>query len=107
MLDDVAVYRAIKNGACNIFHGCVHNVLYEKSSEILKGLYKSASFVVQAIAYTKNGKYISHMSDLLQVLDQNDKVIIETFLRLKNGDLLDLEETSEALFLWAKSVINQ
>ena len=41
-----AVDGAIKIGACNIYHGCVHNMLYEKSEEVLKGLYKSASFVV-------------------------------------------------------------
>ena len=50
MVDENAVNRAIKIGACNIFHGCVHNMLHEKSEDILRGLYKSASFVVQAIA---------------------------------------------------------
>ena len=28
MIDETAVNRAIKIGACNIFHGCVHNMLY-------------------------------------------------------------------------------
>ena len=49
VVDETAVNRAIKIGACNIYHGCVHNMLHEKSEDILKGLYKSASFVVQAI----------------------------------------------------------
>ena len=40
VIDDEAVNRAIKIGACNIYHGCVHNMLYEKDKEILKGLYK-------------------------------------------------------------------
>ena len=30
LLDETAVNRAIKIGACNIFHGCVHNMLHEK-----------------------------------------------------------------------------
>ena len=51
LLDKVAVERAIKIGACNIYHGCVHNMLHEKSEDILRDLYKSASFVVQAIAF--------------------------------------------------------
>ena len=38
VVDDVAVNRAIKNGACNIYHGCVHNMLHEMSEDILKGL---------------------------------------------------------------------
>jgi hypothetical protein len=49
VIDESAVSRAIKIGACNIYHGCVHNMLHEKSEDILRGLYKSASFVVQAI----------------------------------------------------------
>ena len=51
VIDGAAVDRAIKIGACNIYHGCVHNMLHEKSDDILHGLYKSASFVVQAIAF--------------------------------------------------------
>ena len=51
VIDKAAVDRAIKIGACNVYHGCVHNMLYEKSEDILRGLYKSASFVVQAIAF--------------------------------------------------------
>ena len=31
VIDENAVSRAIKIGACNIFHGCVHNMLYEKA----------------------------------------------------------------------------
>ena len=53
VIDESAVNRAIKIGVCNIYHGCVHNMLHEKSEDILKGLYKSASFVVQAIALCK------------------------------------------------------
>ena len=48
-INEEAVKRAIKIQVCNIFHGSVHNMLYEKDPEILKGLYKSASFVIQAI----------------------------------------------------------
>ena len=48
IVDKSDVDRAIKIGACNIYHGCVHNMLHEKSEDILRGLYKSASFVVQA-----------------------------------------------------------
>ena len=52
------VDRAVKIGVCNIYHGCVHNMLHEKSEEILKSLYKSASFVLQAMLFKRTGKYI-------------------------------------------------
>ena len=63
LLDKVAVERAIKIGACNIYHGCVHNILHEKSEDILRDLYKSASFVAQAIAFKQTGNYISHQKN--------------------------------------------
>ncbi len=58
LIDDTALNRAIKTGVCNIYHGCVHNMLYDKSEDILKGLYKAASFVVQAIYFKQTGHYI-------------------------------------------------
>ena len=100
-VDDDAIARAIKMGACNIYHGCVHNMLYEKSEEILKGLYKAASFVVQAIAYQKNGQYIRKQKDLLQAVTDEEKNIIETFLYLKNRGEVAFQRMSEDLFIWS------
>ena len=107
LIDDTAVDRAIKIGVCNIFHSCVHNMLYEKSEEILKGLYKSASFVVQAICFKQTGKYISRQKDLLSIVSSDERVIIETFLRLRNDGMIDFDEMSEVLFIWAKKWINK
>ncbi len=105
IIDETAVNRAIKIGACNIFHGCVHNMLYEKSDEILQGLYKSASFVVQAICFKQTGNYISHQKDLLQVVGADERVIVETFLNLKNGGMVNFQEMSEILFIWCQKWI--
>ena len=105
LIDESAVNRAIKIGACNIFHGCVHNMLYEKSEDILRGLYKSASFVVQAIAFKETGNYISHQKDLLQVVSSAEQAIVETFLTLKNGGTVDFKLMSEILFAWSKQWI--
>ena len=107
MVDENAVNRAIKIGACNIFHGCVHNMLHEKSEDILRGLYKSASFVVQAIAYKQTGNYIKHQRDLLKVVSFDERSIIETFISLKNGDVADFDLMSEKLFNWSKKWISE
>ena len=107
LLDKVAVERAIKIGACNIYHGCIHNMLYEKSEDILRGLYKSASFVVQAIVFNQTGNYIRHQKELLKVVSSDERSIVETFLNLKNGGTADFNLMSEALFAWAKKWINE
>ena len=107
VVDESAVNRAIKIGACNIFHGCVHNMLYEKSENILRGLYKSASFVVQAIAFKQTGNYISHQKELFQIVSSDERVIVETFLKLKNGGVADFNLMSETLFAWSKKWISE
>ena len=104
-IDGAAVDRAIKIGACNVYHGCVHNMLHEKSEDILRGLYKSASFVVQAIAFKQTGKYIKHQKDLLGVVSADERKIVETFLKLKKGDAVEFDTISEELFVWAKKWI--
>ena len=104
-IDCSAVNRAIKIGACNIFHGCVHNMLYEKSEDILKGLYKSASFVVQAICFKESGKYITKQKDLLCNVSDDEKIIVDTFIKLKNGGSVEFDKMSEILFEWSRSQI--
>ena len=105
IVDDSAVNRAIKIGACNIYHGCVHNMLHEKSDDILRGLYKSASFVVQAIAFKRTAKYIKHQSELRNIVSNDERVIVDTFLDLKNGGTVDFNLMSETLFDWSKKWI--
>ena len=106
-VDESAVNRAIKIGACNIYHGCVHNMLHEKNEDILRGLYKSASFVVQAIAFKQTGNYIRSQKDLLPVVSSDERVIVETFSDLKNGGTADFKLMSETLFAWSRKWISE
>ena len=105
VIDESAVNRAIKIGACNIYHSCVHNMLHEKSDDILRGLYKSASFVVQAIAFKRTAKYIKHQSELRNIVSNDERVIVDTFLDLKNGGAVEFNSMSETLFNWSKKWI--
>ena len=105
LVDESAVNRTIKIGACNIYHGCVHNMLHEKSEDILRGLYKSASFVIQAIVFKQTGNYIKYQEELLQAISSNERGVVETFLSLKKGGTVDFIPMSETLFDWSKKWI--
>ena len=107
LIDENAINRAIKIGACNIFHGCVHNMLHEKSEDILRGLYKSASFVVQAIVFKQTGNYIKYQEELHKVVSSDEHEIVENFMNLKNGGTVDFSLMSETLFDWAKKWISE
>lgn len=106
-VDDMAVDRAIKTGVCNIFHACVHNMLHEKSDNILRDLYKSASFVVQAIVFKETGNYIRHQKDLLQSASPDEQFIVDTALKLKSGESVDFFLMSDTLFAWSKKWISK
>lgn len=107
LLDDLAVDRAIKIGLCNIYHGCVHNMLHEKSEEILRDLYKSVSFVVQAIVFRQTGEYIRCQKDLLPIVSSDERAMVEAFLKLKNGGAVDFDFMSEALFVWVQKKLEE
>ena len=102
LIDIATIDRAIKMGVCNIYHGCIHNMLHEKSEQILKGLYKAASFVVQAIVFKQTGNYIKHQSQLLQVASADERLITAIFLNYKNEEAIDFNEASRMLFEWSK-----
>ena len=73
----------------------------------MRGLYKSASFVIQAIVFKQTGKYISHQKDILKIVSPDERVIAETFLKLKNGGAVELGTMSEMLFNWATKWIEK
>ena len=104
LLDVSVIDRAIKIGACNVYHGCVHNMLYEKNDEILRGLYKSAAFVTQAHAFKLTGRYIKKRDELLELPDGE---IVKISSELKNGAKVDFAEMSNKLFEWSKRLINE
>ena len=106
-IEENAVNKAIKSGVCNIYHACVHNLLYEKNENILKELYKSASFVVQAIWYKQSGEYVRHKQDLLNKVHDEEKTIISAFLHIRNSEKIDFELLSNTLFEWSKCWINR
>lgn len=107
LIDDNSIDRAIKTGACTIYHSCIHNMLYEKSYDILKSLYKSAVFVIQAVYFRQTGDYISHIADLIQAVDKNEYDILNTFANIKNGIKFDFQEESELLFKWSGRLIKE
>ena len=54
-LDREDARRAALSGACNIYHGCMHNLLFGRDVSILQGLYKMAAFALRAKAFLGGG----------------------------------------------------
>ncbi|MEZ3496759.1 MAG: nucleotidyltransferase domain-containing protein [Lachnospiraceae bacterium] len=107
-IDRTAVRRSIHSGVCNIYHACVHNSVHERSAEILKGLYKSARFVIQAICFLQTGSYCKEKAFLQQSVSPTERHILETENELKTNPAVtekQFDKYTEILFLWAQKQI--
>lgn len=104
------VRRAVRIGACNIYHMCGHNMVHEKDGELLKALYKSSTFIVQAVFFLQTGTYRKRRTELLSVLQQPEREILESAAALKQHANLakaDFDQLSGQLFRWALRLITE
>ena len=108
IIDENSIYKAEKIGVCNIYHACVHNMVHEKDFTVLKNLYKSAVFVIQAKYYIETKTYIRQKQELLKCVSEPDRGILEYSIKLANSsdaDTYDFTELSDKLFQWAQGLI--
>ena len=110
LLSDISkedIKRAVKIGACGIYHGTVHNLIHEKSVDILKSLYKSAMFTLQAIVYLEKGVFIRKQKDLSEHLSVKNKLITEHRPYLSSNEISDekFTELSDILLKCSSSWI--
>ena len=94
--------RAVRIGACGIYHACAHNRLHEKIEEMLRGLYKSAFFTLRADYFCRTGQFIRNKSELLSLLEGEEREILAAGLENTDGGFA---EQSERLLRWAGSLI--
>ncbi|QNK40735.1 nucleotidyltransferase domain-containing protein [Caproicibacter fermentans] len=102
------VRRAVRIGACNIYHMCGHNTVHERDGKLLKALYKSATFTIQAVSYLQTGTYRKKKTELLPVLQQPEREILETAIALKQQTDIpkaEFDRLSGELFRWASDII--
>lgn len=101
---DEAAAKLVLQNSCLIYHACCHNLLFDEEQAILKELYKTAVFTVQAKYYHVHHIYVSKHSELSNVAIGADKEILETAVKLKRGDKFTAEQLtaySDLLLQWS------
>jgi hypothetical protein len=104
------VRRAIRLGACNIYHICGHNLVHGEKAGTLRALYKSAAFTIQAIYFDQSGEYIGQKADLLLLLQPEEREVLQAGIALKVEPALaedDFDQYADLLFNWAGGVIER
>lgn len=105
---DEAAAKLVMQNSCLIYHACCHNFLFDEDRAILKELYKTAVFTVQAKYYHAHHVYVSKHSELSNVAIGADKEILETAINLKMEDRLTAEQLtaySNLLLQWSSNNI--
>ncbi len=102
--------RAVWAGACNMYHMCAHNMVHEKSPDILRSLYKSAVFTLQAIAFRQTGRYAGRKKELGPLLQPEERRILEAETHCRHCRDLSPEAfaaLSDQLLRWASAWIQR
>lgn len=117
LLDDIIpaiskedVRRAIRMGACNIYHICGHNLVHGKKGGTLRSLYKAATFTIQAIYFDQMGDYIKKKNELMPLLKPEEQEILKAAVALKTKpDITEenFDQATDLLFKWAAGVIGR
>lgn len=108
LFTDADIRRAVRIGACNLYHACSHNFLHARSSDALAALYKAARFTVRMKHFMKTGYYVASMSELDKAATPADKRILDHGRHagsMTDGDAFDL--MSRDLLEWSSALIEE
>ncbi len=103
------VKRAVKMGACNLYHASCHNFLYEKSAENISALCKSAFFILQAKYFLEADEYIGSKRELEKQLTGMDKEVLNMCIERKRKTAIEEAEFTlchEKLISWSSNLIH-
>ena len=102
------IKRAVKIGACNLYHACCHNFIYENKTEILAALYKSAFFILQAKYFYENNQYVGSKAGLAKKLKEKDKEILNICMgreKLSTMNATELTAYSGKIIAWSSELL--
>ena len=106
-LDREDARRAALSGACNIYHGCMHNLLFGRDVSILQGLYKMAAFALRARHFWEVGEYIFRTDDLRARLAPPQALLLDGRAEAQalQDDGAAFEALAQRLLAWAGGTI--
>lgn len=100
-----ALVQSAWSSGCAIYHGCVHNMLYEMSTGILRQLLKNAKFVIQTQICADTGQFPAGSEEMHALADAGQRSVLELFAAAKDGADLPFMEASRVVFSWAQNVV--
>ena len=94
-------------GACAIYHMCVHNMVHERSPDILSGILKQCRFTLTAAVCARTGVYHGSICDLRKAAGRESRIL--DLRGSVNGTGWDdgMDLASSEIIGWASSLISE
>ncbi len=96
----------VRINTANLYHALCHGYLYsEDETAHLAGCYKAVFYILQNLHYLQTGAFAATKRGLLAVLRDEDKAVLETALRLRAEECVDMEEAFSRLLGWCQKTL--
>lgn len=105
-----AVRQAVITGAGTLYHAACHSYLFENAEKNLRGLYKTAFFLLQAKEYLRTGKYYDTKAALLVRLNGEERHILQHGIEMQQErgwtyGREEIEEHYRQLIEWSGALL--
>ena len=98
----------VKLSLNNLYHELCHRYIHadlQKNAARLPGTYKGVFFILQDLHYLRTGVFATNKAELLPLLKEKDRDVLERAMILKNGESFDFQECFELLLTWCQETL--
>lgn len=107
---DQDIYHYIKVSLGNMYHELCHRYIHADrmmNYQALPFTYKGVFFILQNIYYLKTGVFCISKNEMLGMLEEGDKEIMEISMSIASKKEYDFDRTFETLFQWCQRMLSK
>lgn len=105
---DVRSY--VKLSAGNMLHELCHRYVHgsrERNHASLPGTYKGVFFILQNVIWLEQGVFAPTKAALLPLLNEEDRHVLHTSIRLCEGEEFDFDSAYALLLAWCQQILRR
>lgn len=102
------VRNFVKLSVNNLYHELCHRTVHgqpENTAAALPGMYKGTFFILQNLQYLKSGVFAPTKAALLDVLEGDNRAVLQRSLALQKDEAFDFDDSVALLFRWCRQTM--
>ena len=104
------ILNFVKLSLGNLYHEICHRYIHADAAcnrEAMSMTYKGVFFILQNLYYLKTGVFCLTKRELMNMLEENDRRIMETATNIHPDADYDFDQVFEQLFVWCQRTMTQ